>query len=175
MHVNWDTVATAGATAMFVTLVIEYLAKPRLEARKERILSHFRDRRDLGVLVTKISLAARRFTEPMPDDVEPKLRETWNRERDRQFTLMRELVLKLSDDVDRYARVYRNPVRELLIKYAFTLHGVVMSLRSRHRQAEIVGDLGVPMAIVIDANLRRPLDFQTAVEQVRELVAATQA
>lgn len=36
--INWDTVSTAGATALVVTLAVEYVAKPRLEARKEAIL-----------------------------------------------------------------------------------------------------------------------------------------
>ncbi|MEU4775535.1 hypothetical protein [Micromonospora sp. NPDC023644] len=48
--INWDTVATsvvaAALTAVFVTLAIEYFAKPRLEARKERILQYHKARRD---------------------------------------------------------------------------------------------------------------------------------
>jgi hypothetical protein len=36
--INWDTVVTSAATALVVTLVIEYFAKPGLEARKSGFL-----------------------------------------------------------------------------------------------------------------------------------------
>jgi len=48
--INWDTVVTSvlasALTAVFVTLAVEYLAKPRLEARKERFLQYHKTRRD---------------------------------------------------------------------------------------------------------------------------------
>ncbi|WP_123827005.1 hypothetical protein [Micromonospora globispora] len=48
--VDWGTVATsvvaAACTAVFVTLAVGYLAKPSLEARKERILQQHKARRN---------------------------------------------------------------------------------------------------------------------------------
>jgi len=41
-QVLWTSILASAAVAGFVTLLIEYLAKPRLEARKERILDDMR-------------------------------------------------------------------------------------------------------------------------------------
>jgi len=45
--VDAGTILTSAAVAAFVSLGIEYAAKPQLEARKERILSGARRRREL--------------------------------------------------------------------------------------------------------------------------------
>jgi hypothetical protein len=68
--INWDTVSTAGATALVVTLVVEYVAKPRLEARKEAILDALRSRREVQALVLRMTVAAQRYAEDMPDGVD---------------------------------------------------------------------------------------------------------
>jgi hypothetical protein len=44
-HVLWASIAASAAVAAFVTLLIEYLAKPWLEVRKDRILETTRRRR----------------------------------------------------------------------------------------------------------------------------------
>ena len=46
-HVLWASIAASAVVAAVITLVIEYLAKPWLEARKERILEEIRRRRTL--------------------------------------------------------------------------------------------------------------------------------
>jgi hypothetical protein len=43
--VHWTPILSSAVTAVFVTLLVEYLAKPRLEARKDRILEGMRARR----------------------------------------------------------------------------------------------------------------------------------
>jgi hypothetical protein len=72
--INWSTVWTAGATALFVTLAIEYVAKPRLEARKEQILDALRARGEVKALVTRMSFAAMRYVQDLPDGVDSQLR-----------------------------------------------------------------------------------------------------
>lgn len=42
----WASVLASACVAAFITLLIEYLAKPQLEARKERILENRREQRD---------------------------------------------------------------------------------------------------------------------------------
>src|SRR6266516_711308 len=44
-HVLWASIVASTAVAAFTTLLIEYAAKPRLEARKERILDNDRQQR----------------------------------------------------------------------------------------------------------------------------------
>ncbi len=50
---NWRTVLISAAVAAVTTLLIEYLAKPRLEARKERIVKRQRLRRQLKADLTR--------------------------------------------------------------------------------------------------------------------------
>src|SRR6266566_1110490 len=44
-QVLWASIVASTAVAAFTTLLIEYIAKPRLEARKERILDDYRQHR----------------------------------------------------------------------------------------------------------------------------------
>lgn len=147
--VNWDNVTTAGATAVFVTLVVEYLAKPSLEARKDRILDAHRARGELHDLIMKITFAAARLCEKLPADAPADLRSTWDKEADRQYEIMHGQILEAADNVGRYMRVYRSQIRDLVAAYLINLHGVVLSPRTRDRQAEIVANLGAPMATAI--------------------------
>lgn len=50
------TIVSAVITAVLTTLVVEYAAKPQLEARKERILDIWRRRRELQRRLTDLSL-----------------------------------------------------------------------------------------------------------------------
>jgi hypothetical protein len=171
--IDWDTVATAGATALLVTMAVEYLAKPLLEARKERILEALRARRDLLTLITKMTLAARKYIERLPDSAGSDLQKIWLAERNRHYDLMRQYALQVSDDFDRFAQAYNNrQVNEVLARYTFCVHGIVLSLRPRHRQAELIWRLGEPMAAVIEMPpLWRVKAWARSQDKVRQLVA----
>lgn len=45
-QILWASILASAVVAGFVTILIEYLAKPRLEARKERILDAYRQERE---------------------------------------------------------------------------------------------------------------------------------
>ena len=72
----------------------------------------------------------------------PTLRSTWDKEADRQYEIMHGQILEAADNVGRYMRVYRSQIRDLVAAYLINLHGVVLSPRTRDRQAEIVANLG---------------------------------
>jgi hypothetical protein len=169
--INWDTVATAGATAILVTLAVEYLAKPMLEARKERILDGFQARRDLLTLITKMTLAARKYGERLPDGADRELHRTWNEERERHYNLMRQYAQQLSVDLDRYARAYNPAVTDLIVAYGFSVHAIVLSRRPRHRQAALIAELGEPMETFVQVPPPwRALAWDRAQKQVRQLI-----
>jgi len=90
-----------------------------------------------------------------------KLKELWRQEMARHYDLMKAQALQLSDDLDRYAAAYGDIISDLVIKYGFCVHGVVISLRSRSRQAQIIEGLGIPMSKVI----RRPTDLSRSGSQ----------
>lgn len=173
--VNWGAVITAGVTAVFVTFGFEYLAKPSLEARKERILDAHRARGELYDLIVRVTFAAGRFQEKMPGTAPAALRATWDDELDRQYEIMRTQILAATDNLGRYMRVYRGVIRGLVASYVTTLHGVILSPRTRDRQAEIVAGLGGPMATAITPP--RPWRIPAwwrAVCEVRRLIDDTQ-
>jgi hypothetical protein len=143
-----------------------------LETRKERILDGFRARRELLTAITKMTLAARKFGERLPETADQELLRTWNAERDRHYNLMRQYAQQMSDDLDRYVPVYNRAVYELLISYAFCVHGVVLSRRPRHRQAEIVAQLGEPMSMVVQVPRPwRTLAWGRSQDKARRLIA----
>ncbi|MFI7545482.1 hypothetical protein [Actinoplanes sp. NPDC049599] len=174
--INWDTVSTAGATALVVTLAVEYVAKPRLEARKEAILDALRARREVQALVLRMTVAAQRYAADMPDGVDPRLRTKWATERNRQYAVLEELVLKLSDEVPRYASTFRQPLRDLVVQVAYTAFGIMLSLRPKTRKAQMLVELGTAAAAVLDLPapwkvVWRALPWQRSADEVRRLVA----
>lgn len=54
----WQTPLVSAGTALIVTLLVEYMAKPWLEARKDRILSEVKALRELRVFLGKIEATA---------------------------------------------------------------------------------------------------------------------
>ncbi|RSM64894.1 hypothetical protein DMB66_18445 [Actinoplanes sp. ATCC 53533] len=173
--INWSTVWTAGATALLVTLLIEYAAKPRLEARKEAILDAHRARREVRALVMRLTHTAQRFAQVLPDGVDPKLAEWWKVERNRCYDVMAATALQLVDGVERYAGVYRDPLLTLIQDYAYAVHGVRLSARQRRRQTELIVELGSPMLSALDFPAPwkwwRFDSWDRSVKEVRRLMA----
>ncbi|WP_020386952.1 hypothetical protein [Kribbella catacumbae] len=148
--INWDTVVTAGATAVFVTLAIEYLVKPRMEARKERYFGILRARQELLTVITKLTLAAKMYGEDLPATARTDLQRVWNAERDRQYEVLQSQSRALMDDVARFAQAYPGQFRETLIAYVTTVHGIMLSMRPRHRKATQIADLGIPITTALE-------------------------
>jgi hypothetical protein len=172
--IDWDTVVTAGATAAFVTLAVEYFVKPSLEARKEQILEGFRTRRELLTVITRLSVAAAKYKQRMPDDTPRDLQKSWDAERGRHYDMMLGYAQQLSDDLDRFARVNRPALMQLIMTYVYCVHGVALSGRSRHRKAELIAQLGIPMELVVQPSLRRPVAWGKARDELLRLVAQTE-
>jgi hypothetical protein len=104
------------ATTTVITFFFEYAAKPRLEARKDRILARCKQRRELEAKVLVIQLTAL-FSEPG------------------EFTLS-ELVKTLTSEIPRVTEEVTEAVRaaeELLILGFRNIHG--LHLLGRLRQA----------------------------------------
>lgn len=56
MVIDPELLLTAAITALFTTLVVEYLAKPWLDARKERIVEAHRERREVQRGLTRLAM-----------------------------------------------------------------------------------------------------------------------
>ncbi len=175
MSISWDTVATAAATAVFVTLVVESVAKPRLEARKERHLETLRTRRAVVTAVVTLTMAARMSVTELPGDAEEELRRRWRDEQLRHHGRLQALVTDLFDNLGRYAAAYPEPICRDLIRYVVCLRGVTLSTRPPQAQAEIIRSLGRPAAAMLAARGWRPGAASRARDELRSLVARTEA
>jgi hypothetical protein len=158
-EIDWSTVTTAAATALVVTSVVtvsvEYLAKPRLEARKERILDQLRARRALIALIVDLTFSADAVAVDVPKDADAAARERILAERRRHYVRMGELTLELSDHVGKYAGCLplagargRDGVRDVRSRCG-DLASPTAPPGPNHRR------LGLQMAMVIDDPLRR--------------------
>lgn len=172
--IAWDTVATAGATAVFVTLAVEYLAKPGMEARKERILEDARLRRDLVTAIMDLTLSASFLLIDIPPEASAEVKQSLRDERRRHYERMSARINALHDDAGRYARAYRGVKRDAVFLYLNCVKGVVLSPRTRHRQAEVVRSLAEPVAQILEGTVAHPIRFQDARLKLAELVADTE-
>ncbi|WP_319462502.1 hypothetical protein [Micromonospora sp. RTP1Z1] len=172
--INWDTVATAGATAAFVTLAVEYMAKPRLEARKERVLEDARLRRDLVTAMMDLSLSASIIISQLPDEASAEVKQSLREERKRHYERMSSRINALHDEAGRYARAFKEPKRTGVLRYLNCVKGVVLSPRTRHRQAEVVHSLAVPAVTILEGTLWWPIPYAKAWMKLEGLVADTE-
>jgi hypothetical protein len=172
--IDWGTVWQATVTAVLVTLLIEYLAKPRLEARKARVLDALAARRELAASLVSVGLAAGFLKEAVPPPGEGISREPILLERARQLQQLRERTQALYDNAGRYASVYPGPARDRVVNFIFTTWGVVMSQRTTQRKAELVTDLVRTMAVIVDARPWAPLRYARAMERLETQLCAAQ-
>lgn len=174
--INWNTVVTSAATAIIVTLAIEYFAKPRLEARKERILGVIRTRDELLAVITKLSIVAKMYGDDLPATAPQDLQRRVKEEKDRLYESLEQQTRQLMDDIARYARAYPGRFRDLLIEYTGTVHGLMLSMRSRQRKTAHIAALGTPIATALEVPPRwQPWSWARMVmaqEEVAAMIAA---
>jgi hypothetical protein len=172
--INWDTVATSAVTALLVTLAVEYAAKPRLEARKERILGAHRSRRELSAAITSIALPAAFLSIDMPKDVTGEARDSLLAERKRQYERLRDQAQVLVDSMDRHAGTFPGPPMRLVMSYIGTVQGVMLSARTRHDKARLIHDLSKQIAMILDGRWWQTPARVRATWELDRLVKRTQ-
>ncbi|EWM67010.1 MULTISPECIES: hypothetical protein [unclassified Micromonospora] len=172
--VNWDIVATSAATALIVTLGIEYAAKPRLEARKERILAALRSRRELSAALTAVSLPAAFLSMDIPREAESQVRETLKEERWRQYERMRQQAQAMTDSMDRHAGTFHSMPMKIVMSYIGTMQGILLSARTRHDKAKLVFELSQQMALILDGRWWQAVARVRVLQRFHELVAESE-
>jgi len=146
MSPTTHTVIVAAVTSGVVTLVIEYLAKPRLEARKERLLAILRARQDLRRLMLRIGVTAQRLNHPrLPATVVGEPRTRMLAQDERSAEVLAADVATLSDTV--IEPLYNWPSRagRMLFTYVGIVNGIVMSERTRAKKGELIATSIAPV------------------------------
>jgi hypothetical protein len=172
MPINWNTVQTAAATAGVVTLLVEYVAKPRMEARKERILAAHRSRRELLDLIADLTQSAGVIGTEIPTGADRKLQDKIRDERRRQLERLETKAIDLFDNVNtRYSASYVGPIRDQVVAYASCVYGILLSPMSQRRKAELITSLGEAMIGILAPNWWRPTRHSEARTKLSALIA----
>jgi hypothetical protein len=167
-----STILISAATSGFVTLAIEWLAKPRLEARKERILAAHRARRQLSEAMLTIGVAAARLNrQRLPSDMPVEQRRSLLADEQRAADSIDRLTLDLVERLGEFAGTYAWHGRDLVIKYVSVMRGVVLSSRSRAEKAQIVIECTSPMATFLFGSGLRPVGRIKSLFKVQGLLA----
>jgi hypothetical protein len=140
--VDASTILTAAITSAFVSLGIEWAAKPRLEARKERILQGHRAREAFRRDVIQVSVRAAKLNQPWPRSGTEEQRRALRDEKQRIYEQMEAATQTIADTVADYCLTYPTArIRNLISWYAAVVHGIVISDRTQADQAAIVREL----------------------------------
>lgn len=175
MTVNLEALAASALMSFIVTVVIEYIAKPRLEARKEEILDAHRSRRELLAATVRIAYAATVVATEVPGSADSAVRGNVYVEQDRQYERLQGEVQRLVDDMGRHAGTFLGPMLTVVVDYTSSLQGLLMSARPRPEQAAEIRDLAAAMAGALSSprlwRVRRQISRVHALTEVRRLVA----
>lgn len=157
IQINWDAVLTAGATAAIVTLTFEYLAKPRLEARKQRIVDAHKMRQDFERSVRELTRFSVRYTRERPEELDSADRARWDKKRRIYYRKIEEQIMRLDDSLYECMPAYSRRERRLRADFFGAIEAVDMSNELKTRKAEIFSVLGEAMVMIqIGSQLRYP-------------------
>jgi hypothetical protein len=148
---DWvNTVLVSALTSAVVALGIEWLAKPRLEARKERLLRLHRARQTFEANVVtvlansaKVSAASE---QPLPDDLSDVVRRAIRDEISRVIQQIDDATREMSDKLVDYEPSYPTPrARSLIVQYVATTRGIQLSDKAPGEKAEILKQITAPL------------------------------
>jgi hypothetical protein len=140
------TVLVPAITSAFVMLAYEWLAKPRLEARKERLRARRDFEKNLHVILGNASKLATGAAHGIPRGTEEELRLAIRAEADCAATQIVAATKDMSDNLMDYVKTYyTDRIRNLIVRYVFTARAISISTRSQVEKAEILKEVTIPI------------------------------
>lgn len=146
-----NTVLISALTSSLVALGIEWFAKPRLEARKERLLRlhHARQTFEANVLTVlansaKVSAAA---GQRLPYDPKKEgTRRAFREEIARAVQQIDHATIEMSDNLAAYGLNYPTArIQNLIVRYVATARGTQLSSRTQVEKAEALTEITAPL------------------------------
>lgn len=154
MNTVVSTVLISALVSGVVAIGIELVAKPRMDARKERILNDHRNRRKFEDNLLRLRVMSGMWTESdYPENLTVEQRERVEGEIERTIQRMDDVTREMVDDLGFYALTYLNvriprvdtTMPKLISRYAYAVRGVQLSERSFKVKAKILHELTVPI------------------------------
>lgn len=140
------TVLVSAITSGIITLALEALLKPRLDARREIVGAAHRHRREFSEHLVTIAVACGKWTNyrkppGLTRDASSRLREEMNRD----ANAVDEATRHMSDNAANIALGYATSrIRELVGRYIATARGIELSDRPFQEKAELLGQITGP-------------------------------
>ncbi|MFJ8691057.1 hypothetical protein [Micromonospora wenchangensis] len=172
MPIDPTTFIASVATSVAASIFVEQFVKPHVERIKELQAT----RRELMARIVSLSLSAVVLAEELPKDMDREVRQRINDERTRQGERLRLAVQQLFDDAGRYLAVYAGVQRQFVRDYIMCMQGLMLSTRTRTRNAEIIRELSIPVATVLDPQRQRPwrvIGNLKALRKAQKIMTAT--
>ncbi|MEV0286309.1 MULTISPECIES: hypothetical protein [unclassified Kribbella] len=168
-----STVIVSALTSAAVALGVDWTVKPRLEARKERLLAAHRARSTVLRCLTIILVAAAKLGTETPGTLTADARKMWLAELD----AAKETIAATSRDLEQAVLDAGIPFERILVpltRFANQSRGLVLGDRRNHEKAELILASGAPLLEAWRAAMR-PLFGIRAVRGGSKLVEAVAA
>lgn len=149
-----STVVTAAVVSAVVSIFFEWVAKPRMDARKERILNDIGNRRKFENNLLRLDVASGMWARfKYPANATRQTKEAIDSERQRAYQQIDDTTKEMVDDLGFYALTYlgvrirplKTSVPEMISRYVYCVRGVYLSNRTYTTKAEIIHKLTEPM------------------------------
>jgi hypothetical protein len=164
-------VVTSVIASIASSFLFDYMARPRLEARKERILGQLRKRREFYSSALSLGVAAKIAAVDVPFGIDHKTREKLVGERQAARQRMTTISKGLLEDVGAIAGTYHSLIIDDVISYIMTMHGVVLSRRSSERKAEVIEECTRDLLAFLEGRWWRPIRRVNARSRLRGLIS----
>jgi hypothetical protein len=149
-----STILTSAAVSGAVAIGIEWIVKPRMDARKERILNDIGSRRKFENNLLRLRIASGMWARyEYPPNMSEEAKGIIDAERERAFQQIGDATRDLIDDLGFYALTYvgvriprlNTTIPEMISRYAFAVRGVYLSKRAYKDKAQIIEELTMPI------------------------------
>jgi hypothetical protein len=139
-------VLVSALTSAVVALGVEWLAKPQLEARKERILARYRAMAEVKRLLASIMLDASTLSSArMPSGLNEERRRAWRDEYQRISERVVTMTRSLEEALLLVAPFTRDRIRTVLGHYVGYARGIALSDRTWGDKGEILVECTGPL------------------------------
>ena len=147
------TVVTSAVVSGSVTVAVDWIVRPRMDARKERILDNYRNRRDFEDNLLKLRVMSGMWARfEQPPDAAADQKERLNDEMDRAFGQIDAMSKDMLDNLGSFALTFHGiklpglnaTIPELIARYVYLVRGICLSDRPFPAKARILEEATVP-------------------------------
>lgn len=149
------TVLVSASVSGVVALAIEYVAKPRLEARKEELLELHRRRRELNAILLRLTTLSAMWAPYIAMRAS-----VLDSEIDRARGQIDEMTRKMWDDIEWYAGTFagvappgRPSPRDIVIQYILGARAIYLSDIPEADKFRILGEISEPLQVTLAGRL----------------------